>query len=341
MLADIGDDQVPAAGQPREPVDHRLHQQLALVPHGGFNLPAQILRHHLAPLGDFAEPAPARLGGQHRFAEQDVQGAVDIGIDGDGRLHVLADFGGVDLHVDDIGVLGVLLKLAGHPVVEAHAEGNQQIGLHDGAVGLDGAVHAHHAQTQGVIRRHGRQAVQSEGDRNVDLFGELTQKLAGVAGDDPVAAEDDRPFAAVDQFDRLFHRFACRGRVVEEAGQMRAEVTAVELVALGNGGVLDVLGDIEHHRPATPGGGDVEGFVYRPFDLLDIQGHVGLFADRHHDPDHVAFLKGVGSDDAGGDLAGDGDDGDRVHVGVGDAGDQVHGPRAAGGHADADLRFVG
>ena len=37
------------------------------------------------------------------------------------------------------------------------------------------------------------------------------------------------------------------------------------------------------------------------------------------------------------DLAGDGDDRHRVHLGVGEAGDEVGRPGPAGGHADADL----
>ena len=50
-----------------------------------------------------------------------------------------------------------------------------------------------------------------------------------------------------------------------------------------------------------------------------------------------SFLEGVGADDAGAHLAGDGQDGDAVELGVGDRGHQVRGPRTAGGHADADL----
>ena len=41
--------------------------------------------------------------------------------------------------------------------------------------------------------------------------------------------------------------------------------------------------------------------------------------------------------ECGCDLAGDGDHGDGVHVGIGDSGDEIGGTRTGGGHADADF----
>jgi len=49
------------------------------------------------------------------------------------------------------------------------------------------------------------------------------------------------------------------------------------------------------------------------------------------------FLKGVGADDRGADLAGDGDERRRVELGVGEGGDEVGGAGSRGGDADADL----
>ena len=62
-----------------------------------------------------------------------------------------------------------------------------------------------------------------------------------------------------------------------------------------------------------------------------------MLDDRQRDAGDVGLLEGVGADEVGADLAGDGHHGDRVQIGVGDAGDQVGRARAAGGHADADL----
>ena len=56
----------------------------------------------------------------------------------------LVDLRRVDVDVDDLAVLGELADLARHAVVEADAEGQQQVGFVDGIVGVNGAVHAEH-----------------------------------------------------------------------------------------------------------------------------------------------------------------------------------------------------
>ena len=62
-----------------------------------------------------------------------------------------------------------------------------------------------------------------------------------------------------------------------------------------------------------------------------------VLGDRHRDAADVRLLEGVRADRLGGDLAGDRDQRDRVHVRVGDRGDEVGGAGARGRHADADL----
>ena len=47
---------------------------------------------------------------------------------------VLVDLRGVDIDVDDPPVLGELGQLARHPVVEPHAQGQQEVGLVDGTL---------------------------------------------------------------------------------------------------------------------------------------------------------------------------------------------------------------
>ena len=64
-----------------------------------------------------------------------------------GAAH-LAQLGGVDVDVDDLGVGGEGRDLAGDPVVEAAAEGDQQVGLLHGGDGRVVAVHAGHAEAQ-------------------------------------------------------------------------------------------------------------------------------------------------------------------------------------------------
>ena len=71
------------------------------------------------------------------FAEVADEGYVD--------LDVLVDLGGVDLDVDLLRVGGVVDEVAGDAVVEAHPEGEEEVGLLDRIVNPRLAVHPHHA----------------------------------------------------------------------------------------------------------------------------------------------------------------------------------------------------
>ena len=91
-----------------------------------------------------------------------------------GRL-VLVDLRRVDVDVHDLAVLGELADLAGDAVVEADAQGQQQVGLVDGVVGVDGAVHAEHLQAEEMLAGKAAQAVQRQGHGDAGLLGERLQ----------------------------------------------------------------------------------------------------------------------------------------------------------------------
>jgi hypothetical protein len=78
-------------------------------------------------------------------------------------------------------------------------------------------------------------------------------------------------------------------------------------------------------------------FLENARDILGARDQVVMLGQRPARLDDRRFLKGVGAEDGGADLAGDSDDRAGVHLGVGEAGDEVGGSRAAGGEADADL----
>ena len=101
-----------------------------------------------------------------------------IADEGDIDLDVLVDLGGIDLDVDLLRVGRVGLQIAGDAVVEAHAEGEQQVGFLDGVVDPRFAVHAHHAEVERMRGREAAEAEQRAGDGNLRLFGELAHQLA-------------------------------------------------------------------------------------------------------------------------------------------------------------------
>ena len=81
----------------------------------------------------------------------------------------------------------------------------------------------------------------------------------------------------------------------------------------------------------------MERFLDDPGDVAGVLDEVVVLGDRPADLDHGRFLEGVGADDVRGDLAGDRDDRQRVHLGVGETGDEVQGTRARSRHDDARL----
>ena len=91
---------------------------------------------------------------------------------------VLVDLRRIDVDVDDLAVLGELADLAGDAIVEADAEGQQQVGLVDGVVGVDGAVHAEHLQAQEMLAGEAAQAVQGQGHGDAGPLGERPQVRA-------------------------------------------------------------------------------------------------------------------------------------------------------------------
>ena len=124
-----------------------------------------------------------------------------------------------------------------------------------------------------------------------------------------------------------------RLRVLDaEAGQIGLGVVVGHRLVL-----LDVLRHVDEHRSLPAGRGDDERLLHHAGDVVHVGHQVVMLGDAAADFDDRRFLKGVGADDLGGHLAGDGDERDAVELGVGDGGDEVRGAGAAGGHAHAGL----
>ena len=85
------------------------------------------------------------------FGEQCGEHFCGVADDGDVDGPDFADFGGINVSVDDLGVGGEGFGLAGDPVVKASADGDEQIRSLHATHGGDRAMHARHAQVQRVV----------------------------------------------------------------------------------------------------------------------------------------------------------------------------------------------
>ena len=100
--------------------------------------------------------------------------------------------------------LGELRDLAGHAIVEPHAEGQQQIGVIDRVIGVNAAVHAQHVERERMIAGKSAQAHHRRGHGNAGLADQLEQFFAGIGGNYAAAGINYRPLGCADQVGDFF-----------------------------------------------------------------------------------------------------------------------------------------
>jgi hypothetical protein len=270
------------------------------------------------------------------------QGRPRVGQDGQVGPHDPTERLRVNVDVDDPRAGREVGRPPHHPVVEAHAHAQDQVGVVQREIGLHGAMHADHAQRLGVLLGEGAQPEQRRADGRAAGLGQRPQLARGVGHGHAVAGHDQRPLGGVQQLGRALDG--------EQAAAGRQRVVLVLVLILGRRGEgillrhrqagrgqLDVLGQVDQHRAGSAGAGDLKGSGEDLGDLLgpgELEGGLGDRADHAH---HVDLLEGLGADGGAGHLPGDGHHGHAVHVGGGQAGEQVGGARAAGGDAHAHL----
>ncbi len=122
----------------------------------------------------------------------------------DGHRYVFTDRGGVDVDVDDFGLASEGVGLAGDPVVEPHADGDQKVAVAGAHVGPVGAVHADHAQPEGIGAGKGSQAHQGGRDRGPGFAREFGEGRRGFGQDKPPPAKSTGRSADSINVARLF-----------------------------------------------------------------------------------------------------------------------------------------
>ena len=96
----------------------------------------------------------------------------------------------------------------------------------------------------------------------------------------------------------------------------------------------NIARNVDQNRTRTAGSGDIECFSDDAWKILRILYENIVFGDRCRDAGDVGFLERVGPDKVLGNLTGDRNNRDRIHIGRGNPGDQIGRPRAARSNAD-------
>ena len=134
-----------------------------------------------------------------------------------------------------------------------------------------------------------------------------------------MAGQDDRPLRGIDEGCGLAHQFGSAPHVRPIARQPQADRIVVELGRLE----LDVLTHVDEHGAGPARAGDVERFLHRQRQFGHVLDQVVVLGDRQGHAGDVGFLECIRADQGRSDLAGDGDEGDRVHHRARQPGHQV------------------
>src|SRR6266404_1406981 len=132
----------------------------------------------------------ARHYARRKFFEDFARVADKSGV----HLYVLVDFCAIDLDVNFARGLCVGAKVAGDAIVEAHADGDEQVRFLNGIVDPSFAVHAHHAEIQRVAGREAADTEKSHGDGIVPSADKLFEGAHRTGNHDAVSGEDQRAF---------------------------------------------------------------------------------------------------------------------------------------------------
>ena len=247
-------------------------------------------------------------------------------------VSVLADLGGVDVGVNDLGLGSERVELSGDPVVEAGAQRDQQVAALQTRHRRHRAVHPRHAQVLAVAVREGAARHQRGDHRDSGQLGQLPQLLGGLAADDTAADVEHGLVRGGDQLGGFVDLTVMRFGVRLVAGQIHPRRPTERAR-----GLQHVFGDVDEHRPRASAGRDVESLGHHPRDLVAVADQEVVFGDRHGDPGDVGLLEGVRPDQRAPDLPGNGNHRNGVHLRVGQRRHQVGGTGTRGGHADADF----
>ncbi len=279
------------------------------------------------PLADHLHPVGMFLLLNH--GEHPLQHVSGVTHDGEVNIHILAHLAGVDIDLDNGGVLCKRFGVQGHTVGEAGTHCQQNVTVGYSPVGGVAAMHTHHADVHGVAVGHDACGHQGIGSGDLCLFQQLPEGLAAGCRADAAAEVDQRTFGRVEDLCRPLDLLLIEGGHGADGFRLfRGELAHCS---------GDILGDIHQHRALAAALGDAEGRAHGVGQVFHPAHREIVLGDGHRDALDVSFLEAVPAQRTGGHIAGEGHHGHRVHIGSGNAGDEVGGTRAAGGqhHAGA------
>ncbi len=241
-------------------------------------------------------------------------------------LDHLVDLGRVDIDMGDPLAQGEVLN--GDTIVETPTQGQDQIGVAQRIVGRYAPVHPRHAQVIGRIEGHRTQGIEGGGDRHLEALREPAERCRCPGVDDAAASLDHGPLGG-------------REGVEDGVGALGLEWDPWPMTPAGRtrceaGCELNVLADIDDHRPRAAMLGQHEGLAQHPLEIVDIAHQVIVLRDRPGEADGIDLLEGIAADRVTRHLAGDKDRGHRILVRISNRRGEVGRAGTGGGKCDTN-----
>ena len=192
-------------------------------------------------------------------------------------------------------------------------------------------VHALHAQKAVVAVGQGRQAHKAASNIAVDFFGHGHDLFRHADARRAAADVDIGPLGLIDQLHRPVDEVV--------SGLVLGRERHHRLGNIRTFGHLHILGNVNEHGAGAAGFGNLERLPDGVGQLLHIGDKVIVLGDGDGDAGNVDLLEAVPTNQAGGDVAGDGHQGDGIQHGRGDAGDQIG--CAGAGRGDDNTHLAG
>ena len=261
-----------------------------------------------------------------------AQNALGIANDGHVRFTNLANFGRVDINMDDLGVRREFIKLSGHAIAEAGTGGNNEVAFRHGHVGVFGTMHAHGAQAQRMRAGEATFAEQRGNHGDLHSFRKRLQFLARMGAHDAAACVEQRALRGLDERGRLLDLLG----IALVRGAIAGNVHAIGIVE-HHFGALQIARNIDEHGTRTASRGDIECLAERLGKVVGRLQKEAVLHDGHGDAHNVRLLERVSADDSARDLARDNHHRNGIHVCGRDARHRVRGTRAARHQHNANL----
>ena len=277
--------------------------------------------------------------------QQQLQHSLAVAHDVVVGLHVLVDFGAVDVDLHDLRILCEGGGLQGHAVRETATHSDQQVAGVHGHIGGLGAVHADHAGDVLVPALEAAGAHQRHRCGGVDPVDQCANLLMGPGANHAAAADDHGLLALCDHLHQgLDIRVIGLGglEVLRGTRHQRRQIAVGGMETAAQGLVIrdfcrDVLGNVQQHGAGSAAAGDGEGLADGVSQLVYVPHQVVALGDGHRDAGDIDLLEGILAQQRSAHIAGDAHDRGGVHIGGGNAGDEVGAAGAGGGEAHADL----